>query len=149
MLALAPLSAAVVKMIPRIGPAHGAHNKPVATPRIAEEVTLSPPPGSEARSVMREPSATSGRVMRSEMVGKTSAMPNSASKMSAAQRPTWLACTAQPPPTAASVATIAKVIAIPASIGSVLLRKLPPARAKTNGSTGRMQGLTMVSTPPR
>ena len=98
---------------------------------------------------MREPSATSGRVIRSEMLGNTKAIPNSASRISAAQRPIWLAWTAQPPPTAASVATIAKVSAIPISIGSVLRRKLPPARAKTNGSTGRMHGLTMVSTPPR
>ena len=36
-------------------------------------------------------------------------MPNSASKPIAAMRPYWLAWTAQPPPTAASVATAAKV----------------------------------------
>jgi hypothetical protein len=60
-----------------------------------------------------------------------------------------LARTAQPPPTAASVATIAKVSAMPTSSGSVLRMKLPPARAKTNGSTGRMHGLTMVSMPPK
>jgi hypothetical protein len=60
-----------------------------------------------------------------------------------------LACTAQPPPSAASVATAAKVAAMPTSIGSVLRRKGWPARAKTNGRTGRMQGLTMVRTPPR
>ena len=83
------------------------------------------------------------------MLGKTKAIPNRASRISAAQRPIALACTAQPPPTAASVATIAKVAAIPASIGSVLRMKLPPARANTNGRTGRMHGLTMVSTPPK
>jgi hypothetical protein len=60
-----------------------------------------------------------------------------------------LARTAQPPPTAASVATIANVAAIPASIGRVLRRKLRPARANTKGSTGRMHGLTIVRTPPR
>ena len=87
--------------------------------------------------------------MRSEIAGKTSATPNSASRTSAAQRPTWLARTAHPPPTAASVATMAKVAAMPASMGSVLRAKLRPARAKTNGNTGRMQGLTMVSIPPR
>ena len=51
--------------------------------------------------------------MRSEMLGKTRAMPNSASRSSAAQRPTSLARTAQPPPTAASVATMAKVAGHP------------------------------------
>jgi hypothetical protein len=44
---------------------------------------------------------------------------------------------------------MAKVAAMPASIGRVLRRKLRSARAKTNGSTGRMQGLTMVKIPPR
>ena len=76
-------------------------------------------------------------------------MPNSASRISAAQRPISLARTAHPPPTAASVATTAKVAAMPASKGRVLRAKLRSARANTNGSTGRMQGLTMVSTPPR
>ena len=50
---------------------------------------------------------------------------------------------------AASVATSAKVSAIPTSNGRPLRTKGCPVRAKTNGSTGRMQGLTMVSTPPR
>jgi hypothetical protein len=76
-------------------------------------------------------------------------MPNSPRRISAAQRPIALARTAQPPPTAASVATMAKVNAIPASMGSVLRAKLRPVRAKTKGSTGRMHGLTIVRMPPR
>ena len=101
------------------------------------------------RSDKREPSATSGRVSRSEMRGNTSAMPNNASSASAAQRPMALARTAQPPPTAASVATMAKVAAMPVSKGKVLRRKLRSARAKTNGSTGRIHGLRMVRMPPK
>ncbi len=46
------------------------------------------------------------------------------------------------------MATAAKVSAMPASIGSVLRTKGWPARANTNGSTGRMHGLRMVSAPP-
>ena len=53
------------------------------------------------------------------------------------------------PPTAASVATPAKVNAMPTSIGSPLRRNGCSARANTNGSTGRMHGLTIVSTPPK
>ena len=47
------------------------------------------------------------------------------------------------------VATIAKVAAIPASIGSVERTKDRSARANTNGSTGRMHGLRIVRIPPR
>ena len=67
----------------------------------------------------------------------------------ATKRPYWLASTTQPPATAASVATMAKVTAMPASIGRPDCRNGRSARANTNGSTGRMQGLTIVSTPPR
>ena len=38
---------------------------------------------------------------------------------------------------------------MPASSGRPLLRKGWSERAKTNGSTGRMQGLKMVRMPPR
>ena len=50
---------------------------------------------------------------RSARPGNSSVRPNSASSTSAATRPYWLASTAQPPPTAASVATAAKVTAMP------------------------------------
>ena len=40
MLKLAPWIAAAVKMMPRIGPAHGAHSRPVATPSTADDQTL-------------------------------------------------------------------------------------------------------------
>jgi hypothetical protein len=78
-----------------------------------------------------------------------SVTPNTASRAIAAQRPTSFACTAQLPPTAASVATAAKVAAMPASIGRTLRAKGWPAREKTNGRIGRIQGLTMVSTPAK
>src|SRR4051812_18988769 len=57
--------------------------------------------------------------------------------------------TAQEPPTAANVATAAKVSVIPASRGSPLFKNGCSARANTNGSTGRMHGLRIVSMPPR
>jgi hypothetical protein len=68
--------------------------------------------------------------------------------VNASQRPYWLSCTTQPPPTAANVATSANVIAIPASRGKPLRMNGCPVRAKTKGRTGRMHGLTIVSTPP-
>src|SRR5262245_66352489 len=37
---------------------------------------------------------------------------------------------------------------MPASVGSPLRTKERSARANTNGTTGRMHGLTIVSTPP-
>jgi hypothetical protein len=60
-----------------------------------------------------------------------------------------LARTAQPPPTAARLATRVKVKAMPASRGRPDLRKGRSERAKTKGRTGRMQGLSMVRMPPR
>ena len=62
-LKLAPWSAAAVKIMPRIGPAHGAHSRPVATPSTAEDQSF---PSALRAPASREPSATSGRVMRSE-----------------------------------------------------------------------------------
>ena len=76
-------------------------------------------------------------------------MPNTASRAMAAKRPISFACTAQLPPTAASVATALKVAAMPTNIGKTLRAKGRPAREKTNGRMGRIQGLTMVSTPAR
>ncbi len=49
---------------------------------------------------------------------------------------------------AASEATPAKVIAMPSNSGRPLRTKGWSERANTNGSTGRMHGLRMVSTPP-
>ena len=47
------------------------------------------------------------------------------------------------------VAMAAKVTAMPASSGRPERINGWSERAKTKGSTGRMQGLRMVSTPPR
>jgi len=76
-------------------------------------------------------------------------MPNTAKSAMATQRPYWLACTTQLPPTAASVATAAKVSPMPTSNGKPLRTKGWSVRENTNGSTGRMQGLSMVNAPPR
>ncbi|MNV97574.1 hypothetical protein D3C71_1927120 [compost metagenome] len=83
------------------------------------------------------------------MRGEMRPRPNSASSNSAASRPNSLASMAQPPPIAASVATSENVAVMPASMGSVLRRNGCPARAKMKGRIGRMQGLRMVSAPPR
>ena len=132
-----------------MGPAQGAHSRPVATPSSSEAPGRAPPSVPWARSERREPAATSGRVSRSDRPGHSRVSANTATRPRASQRPYSLAATTQPPPTAASEATRAKVSAMPASSGRPLLAKGWSARAKTKGSTGRMQGLTMVSTPPR
>ncbi len=61
MVALAPDSAAPVRMMPRIGPAQGAHSRPVATPSSSEPPIRSSLPLADSRS----PSPTSGRIARS------------------------------------------------------------------------------------
>src|SRR6185295_9665705 len=143
---LGPLIAAPVRIKPRIGPAHGAHNKPVAIPRTIEGVIRSVPPVFSAR---RLPSATNGRVIQVATRVEMSATPKPASSTNAAMRPYEFSRTAHAPPTAASVAMPANVTAMPASIGNVPRAKERPGCANTNGSTGRMHGLMIVSAPPR
>ena len=147
---MVPWIAAPVRIRPRIGPAQGAHRSPVATPSRRDGAT-DPPACSFASivSLIRPPSATSGRVSRSARAGNSRVRPNTASSAMAAHRPTALACTAQLPATEARLATAAKARHRPTSIGKPLLTNVRSARAKTKGRTGRMQGLTMVSTPPR
>src|SRR6478736_953323 len=143
---LGPLRAAPVSMRPRIGPAHGAQRNPVATPSAAEGSTLSDCPAPCSR---RLPNATNGRASQSATRWESSATPNAASSTSASSRPKELTRTAQAPPTAARVAMAANVTAMPASSGSVPRAKERCCRANTNGNTGRMHGLRMVSAPPR
>ena len=143
---LAPRSAAPVSIKPKMGPAHGAQSRPVATPSSSEDLGL---PSAPAEVVSRLPSATNGRLSRSAKPGKSNASPNTSTSASAIHRPHWFACTTQPPPTAASVATTANVTAIPTSSGRPLRRNGWSARVNTNGSTGRMHGLRIVSTPPK
>ncbi|MCY1412851.1 hypothetical protein D9M71_282690 [compost metagenome] len=144
----APCSAAPVSSRPRIGPAQGAQSRPVATPSSTDA------PGRERALPWlpwerRLPAATNGRVNCSASFGNSSARPNNATNSKASQRPYWLSCTTQLPPTAARVATRVKVNAMPPSSGPPLRQNGSPVRANTNGSTGRMHGLRMVSTPPR
>jgi hypothetical protein len=146
---LAPCSAAPVRINPSTGPAQGAHNRPVATPSSSDGSTACSAAAPSADCERRAPSATSGRASRSARLGMRSVNPNNARSAIAAARPYWLAATAQPPATAASVATAAKVTAMPTSIGNPLRTKGRSALANTKGRTGRMQGLTMVRTPPK
>ena len=70
---VAPWIAAAVKMIPRIGPAQGAHSNPVATPSTSEDQIdffLA-----RCRSDSLDPNATNGRVARSESAGKDERQP--------------------------------------------------------------------------
>ena len=106
---LAPLSAAPVRMSPRIGPAHGAQRKPVAMPRTNDCHAPALEPPAEPDSSRRLPSATNGRVKRSANDFDNSAAPKTASSTSANIRPNELTRTAQLPPSAASVATPANV----------------------------------------
>ena len=145
---LAPCSAAPVRIKPKTGPAQGAQRRPVATPSSAGARTLDPAPLSAACE-SRFPKATTGLVRLSDSAGKSRTRPNPARSARAAMRPYRLASTAQPPPTAASVAMAAKVSAMPASIGNPWRRNGLPALANTKGRTGRMQGLRIVRTPPR
>ncbi len=148
---LAPCRAAPVRISPRIGPAHGAHSRPVATP-ISSEVPTPPRPASVALSadaLSRAPSRWNGDSRRSARAGHSSASANSAITTSAIQRPIWLACATHWLPTAARLATTANISAMPISSGRPLRRNGRSERANTNGSTGRMHGLRMVNTPPR
>ena len=82
---LAPLSAALVRIRPSTGPAHGAQRKPIATP------SRRAPPMPERWSACccnRAPNATNGRVNRSPSAGNTSVRPKIARRTSAAIRPT-------------------------------------------------------------
>jgi len=60
-----------------------------------------------------------------------------------------LASAAQEPPSVASVATPAKLSTMPTSKGKPLRTKGWSTLAKTKGTTGRMQGARMVSTPAK
>src|SRR5215472_3737476 len=144
---LAPFRAAPVKMRPNTGPAHGAHKNPVATPSRNEGSIAAPCAPTELESLA--PKFTSGRMARSARLGKMSVNPNAARTATAMVRPYWFASTAHPPATTANVAIAANVTAMPTNIGRPLFAKERSTRANTNGSTGRIQGLAMVRTPPR
>src|SRR5206468_13029093 len=131
----------------RIGPAHGAHKKPVATPKTREgNIPLVLPDLADSK---RLPRATNGRVNRSAALSDIRAIPLAANRINANTRPSSLMRTAHAPPTAASVAIPENVTAMPASRGAVLRVNGCPARANTNGRTGRMHGLRIVNPPPR
>src|SRR6516225_6957106 len=144
---LAPFRAAPVKMRPNIGPAHGAHKTPVATPSRNEGSTAASCAPTELESLA--PKFTNGLMARSARLGKISVNPKAARTTMAIARPYWFASTTHPPATAANVAIAANVTAMPTNIGRPLFAKGRSARANTNGSTGRIQGLMMVRTPPR
>ena len=87
-----------------IGPAHGAQSKPVATPSSSDApVVASLLVRAPAQSARRDPSDTSGAIMRSANAGNSIASPNSVITASAMVRPWRFTSTAQPPATDASV----------------------------------------------
>jgi hypothetical protein len=59
------------------------------------------------------------------------------------------ATTAQPPATAARLATAAKAAARPSNIGNMPRLNGWSARARTKGRIGKMHGVAMVSAPAR
>ncbi|MNI78148.1 hypothetical protein D3C73_1344980 [compost metagenome] len=83
---LAPCSAAPVNTSPRMGPAHGAQSRPVATP-ISNEAPGRGRASAPAACDRRLPAATNGRVQRSARLGSSNASPNSATNSNASQRP--------------------------------------------------------------
>src|SRR5271166_668708 len=103
-------------MRPSTGPAQGAQSRPVATPSNSEGAIVDffaeAPRSADADS--RSPRATSGLVKRSDRPGNTRVSPNAAKRARAAHLPNAFALTAQPPATAARLATTANVAAIPA-----------------------------------
>ncbi|MNV43957.1 hypothetical protein D3C71_1356930 [compost metagenome] len=119
---------------------------------ISSEVPTPPRPASlaaSAEALSRAPSRWNGDSRRSASAGHSSASANTAITTSAIQRPIWLAWATHWLLTAARLATTANIKAMPISSGRPLRRNGRSERANTNGSTGRMQGLRMVSTPPR
>ena len=119
---------------PAPGPAQGAQSRPVATPSRSGRQNCSNllPWRSCPRTAKAGRQGRRGAVSRrSRKRRKQQRDAETARSASAAMRPYWLASTAQPPPTAASVATAAKVSAMPASIGSPLRRNgRSPARTR-------------------
>ena len=144
----APFSAALVSSNPRIGPAQGAHRRPVPTPKAMGAKTEGEP-RLGSRPASRAPRATTGLLMRSPTAGTSSASPKTASNAIAAYRADSLSATTHAPPTAARLVTAAKATAMLANMGRVWERNERFPGAKTKGRTGRMHGLAMVSTPPR
>jgi hypothetical protein len=131
---------------PKIGPAHGAQSRPVATPSSSEE------PG--CRRARREvesrlPSATNGRLSRSAKLGKQQREPEHEHER---ERDPPSPTDSLHDPAAADGrkrrddgerdrhADEQRQTAAPNGWS---------ARVNTNGSTGRMHGLRIVSTPPR
>ena len=82
--AFGPDNAAPVSTSPKIGPAHGAHNKPVATPsKTAESKPLSLLPDGSRRL----PNATNGRASKSARCRDNKVAANAVSNTKANQRP--------------------------------------------------------------
>ena len=131
-----------------MGPAQGAHSKPQATPSSSDEVTPGGPPVL-ADADRRAPAATSGRVSQADRPGQSSVRLNTAARASPTPRPNWLADSIQPPPSVATAPVNEKASTMPISNGRPLRTNGAPVRENTKGRTGRMQGLTIVSTPPR
>ena len=118
-----PGSAAPVKMMPRIGPAHGAHKQARrdAQQGGGPDALLLALRRSDRRARQARPAGAS----RDPTVpGKSAPARTEPAVAARPSGPTSFARTAQPPPTAASVATIANVSAMPASIGNALRAKL-------------------------
>ena len=141
-----PWIAAPVRIKPRIGPAHGAQSRPVAAPSTTDPTA---PDRDRAQEFKRFPNATKGRVNLSVKTGTISIMPSTPKSASDTNRPYSFARTSHGPPADTATATSANVAAMPTRRGKPAFRNGWSARANTNGITGRIQGLRIVSTPPK
>ena len=147
----AAVTAAAAMSTPRMGPAHGAHNSPIAnpTPTFLSGVAAPPAALPAELPINAAPARVTGRATHSAAREESSVTPTMANSTSAMSRPTTFATTSQCAAAVAMSAAAVNAIARPTSIGAISRAKLRPARANTSGMMGRMHGLRIVSTPPR
>ncbi len=143
--ALAPSTAAPVRINPRIGPSARRPQKPGRNP---QQQRLADARGRATVWVTLRPTARKGRDKNSAMPGNRSANPSPRKSRSLYSARIGFARPIQEPASAATVATPANVIAMPTSIGSPLRRNgwsraqkqtEAPVRCTGSRSSGRRQ----------
>ena len=95
------------------------------------------------------PARVAGRAIQPATRVDMRVSPTRASRTSAAYRDTSLATRSHRAVAVATTAAAVNATASPSSMGATSRTNDRPPRAKTSGSTGRMHGLRIVSTPPR
>ena len=148
---LAPCSAAPVRIRPRIGPAQGAHSRPVATPSSSDGRSDGADPSPARRDCDSRVAQRDERPR--QPIGRARKEQRDAEQREQRERDDAAVLVGVDGPAAADRGERRDQrrtsSAMPISIGSPLSTNGRSARANTKGSTGRMQGLRIVSTPPR